>query len=171
MSMKLIDIKIGDLLRFLESNVKTNNEMIANNAQSVDKLSQLIVDSDEKLNDIKKYNTSNFNLSRENAMMIQAHNEILNVLKEYRLELQVLFNDFKDEVKDVEVVNVNTTKKYSLNECLNDTISGKMPIDDSNPYIFNPLFVEKALEYFVQIEDYEKCSMLMRYKCELVPVR
>jgi hypothetical protein len=146
--MKAMIKKTIDMLR---EKVKVNLMQIQNNQKEIRELlkQQVSVIRTEQLE--KRY-AINKSLLAENNDFINVQLTLTNFLEKYEdtgmLEkCEDSYPVFKDE-----------------NECFEHTINGSIMYDKSHPYYLDVNFFDRLLNYYQQLENYEKCSELVNTK-------
>jgi len=75
------------------------------------------------------------------------------------LELQTSINKYFNEYLNT---SIDSDGKLSYHDCLELTINGIIEYNFKNPFFFDIDFHNDLLKHYIEIEDYEKCSLIKR---------
>jgi hypothetical protein len=145
--MKTMIRKTIDMLR---EKVKQNLSEIQNNQKEIRELlkQQISVIRTEQLE--KRY-AINKSLLSENNDFINVQLTLTNFLEKYEKDAML-------EDGSVSMVFKNE------DECFEHTINGTLMYDLNHPYYVDEKFFSRLLNYYQQLENYEKCSELVNTK-------
>jgi hypothetical protein len=145
--MKAMIRKTIDKLR---EKVKENLTQIQNNQKDIRELlkQQVSGSRTEKLE--KKY-AINKSLLAENNDFINVQLTLSNFLEKYEQTAFLSEENSASVFKDV-------------NECFELTVNGFLMYDSCHPYYSDDNFFKRLLDYYQQLENYEKCSELVNTK-------
>lgn len=146
--MKMMIRKTIDMLR---ERVKQNLTQIQNNQKEIRELlkQQVSVIRTEQLE--KKYAT-NKSLLAENNDFINVQLTLTNFLEKY------------EEKSMLSHVSVESLIFKNEDECFEHTINGTLMFDLMHPFYEDEKFFSRLLNYYQQLENYEKCSELVNTK-------
>jgi len=77
------------------------------------------------------------------------------------LELQTNISKYFNEYLNT---TIDSDGKLSYHDCLELTINGIIEYNIKNPFFFDDDFYNDILKYYIEQEDYEKCSLVKRRK-------
>ena len=152
--MKAKDLSpLDDALSFMKERVEVNLKKIKSNGNITKKILEEPV-SFERAEKLKIYQGENKALFEENQELILLQNSITFFLVKSKTRNEVL-KDYADD-------NPNDCIEISFEECLQQTIEGKLAFDENHPCFNNDEFIEKLLFHYEQLEQYEKCAEIVR---------
>ncbi len=152
-------LTVWELLDFLKQKVKQNAEIIQKNTTAMFHAKS---NSDEAA---ESYSQLFGALSQENASLTKENTKLLSIFNGL-LELSKLFGN-RLLTRENEEKLKNETFNFSeeeLEEYINKTLKGDLPINDSNPYIHHSLFLDKLLDRCQAEEMYEQCAEILKLK-------
>lgn len=146
--MKTMIRKTIDMLR---EKVKENLTQIQNNQKEIRELlkQQVSVIRTEQLE--KKYAI--------NKSLLAENNDFINV--------QLTLTNFLEKYEETSLLGDSLGSKPAfkdINECFELTINGFLIYDMEHPYYSDLNFFNRLLNYYQQLENYEKCSELVNTK-------
>lgn len=146
--MKAMIRKTIDMLR---ERVKENLTQIQNNQKGIrDLLKQQV--SEKRTELLEEKYAINKGLLAENNDFINVQLTLTNFLEKYEDTILLADSDSNAPVyKDV-------------NECFEHTVNGFLMFDHAHPYYNDEKFFNRLINYFQQLEDYERCSELVNTK-------
>jgi hypothetical protein len=136
----------------LKDKVKGNLLVIQNNQKEIRNLLKQPVSSERSALLEEKYALNKILLA-ENNDFINVQLALTNFLEKYN----------NTDIFDKEMV-VAPTKYSDEKECFEMTVNGQLPYNTTHPYYNDDKFFQKLLHYFQGIEDYERCSKLVKEK-------
>lgn len=142
---------IKNTIETLREKVKENLMQIQNNQKEIRELLKQPVSSKRTELLETKY-TINKSLLAEN-------NDFINI--------QLTLTNFVEKYEKAGFLSEENNEKpafHNEDECFEHTINGYLMYDSSHPYYSNDQFFNRLIEYYKQLEDYEKCSQLVNTK-------
>lgn len=132
----------------LKERVRANLLEIQKNQREIRELLKQDV-SPERTEKLEERYSVNRLLLAENNDFINVQLTLTNFIEKYGNT-----NIFEDKLLQNEVLTAD--------ECFNMTVSNKMDFDQSHPFYKDEAFFQKLLDHFQKVEDYEKCSNLVK---------
>jgi hypothetical protein len=114
--------------------------------------------------DIGKLQAKNNELIQRNSENLQLHNSLLTFLKAMANTEEVQIGDGMIEIYEKENQS-KSVPTYNFDEYFEKTIAGSIAFNSNHPYFCSDDFKEKLLQYYVGIEEYEKCAKLVSRSC------
>ncbi len=144
-----MDNLVKKILETLKDHVEQNNHEIQLNQEEINQILSNPNDSNKEELDYKKL--LNKELFDENEDFITMQIQLTEFMEKFghlfsESEFEGSFSDESEEEVPF----------------LNKTISGQLKYGPSHPQFNNTKFFRKLLEYFEEIEDYEKCDELIK---------
>lgn len=141
----------------LKKRVKNNLKVINSNQKIIkDLLNQ--PNSPERAVEFEKYYAANKTLLQENNDYINIQLTLINFLEKYKGT--AVLNDA------MPVIDIYSISDES--EVFDLTIKGIVAFNESHPRFNDGEFIDKMIQYFEKMEEYEKCSELLELKSKLV---
>lgn len=94
-----------------------------------------------------------------NKSLLAENNDFINV--------QLTLTNFLEKYEETGFLSdekVNTPTYKDEDECFEHTVNGFIMYDATHPYYSDEKFFKRLIEYYQQLEDYEKCSELVNTK-------
>lgn len=142
---------IKNTIDTLRERVKENLMQIQNNQKEIRELLKQPASSKRTELLEKKY-AINKSLLAENNDFINVQLTLTNFIEKYE-ETGFLSEDKEDK-----------PAYQNEDECFEHTINGFLIYDNAHPYYKDDKFFNRLIEYYKQLEDYEKCSQLVNTK-------
>ena len=145
---------VNKILKVLKEHVKQNIKEIQYNQ---DEINSMLTNASVSLN------------SKELDYKYELNKELLEENEDFIL-LQMQMNEFMEKYShlftadselDVEDKDLKSIDKINF---LNMTVTGKLVFDSKHPQFNNPQFFQELLEYYQELEDYEKCDELLKIR-------
>jgi len=162
--MKFDEIKkmsAWELLKLLQNKTRNNTALIKENGNLI----QSVLKGETQLANgrfnVAEIQAKNSELIKENSEYLRLHNQLLNFMK------GVCAEEEKTNAMELEVaVEKNNTKKekgsiFTVDEYFDQTISGLIEYNKRHPYFNSEDFRNRLINYYTQIEAYEKCAFLV----------
>jgi len=149
MFQKTIDI--------LKKKVKNNLKAINENQKIIRELLNQ-PNTAERKEEFEKYYGANKTLLQENNDFINIQLTLINFLEKYK-GTAVL----DDSMPVVDIYSITDEK-----EVLDLTIKGVINFDENHPRFNDTSFIDKLIQHYGSIEQYEKCQQLTELKSKLV---
>lgn len=129
-------------LTFVTEKIKENVAIIKSNCNKM-KERNMQVESGLDIEKTVDYFSLNNELLQENKDLLKIQAELSNYMVKYST---------KEEVTEL-----------SRNDLFKMTIQDEIAINDNHPLIGDKDFLDKLLCYYKEVEQYEKCSVLLNY--------
>jgi hypothetical protein len=140
-------------IEILKEKVKSNLFEIQNNQKEIRNLLNQPV-SEERSSELEERYATNKILLTENNDFINVQLTLTNFYEKY--------ND-SDVFRIKEMVSV-PVQQMNMNECFEQTIDNKIAYNEDHPYYNDDKFFQKLIHYYEKLEDYERCSQLVKEK-------
>jgi hypothetical protein len=150
---------VWELLMFLQKTVKTNANVVRANSEAIDGVDSNTNVTPELLQTIRILNQQNKDLTSKNFSFLNLYNTLIDFHKNNKQSLIGTFEDLKLDTNNL------SAKKAHFEDCIEQTISGKLILDRHHPYISNREFLFKLLALWRNREEYEKCAKVQEILC------
>jgi hypothetical protein len=144
---------IQRMIEELKKKIKHNIEVINANQEKIKK-NLNDQGSDKQPQKFDEYNHQNKRLMAQNNDLINVHLTLLNFLDKYR-ETAILN-------ENLPVIDLHSVTDED--EMVSLIVKGVVVFDSKHPYYRNSEFIDKLIEYYECIENYEKCQELVKLK-------
>lgn len=152
---------LWEFLIVLQEKAKYNVSEMKKNVEKIrDYQENLLRNNIESKDLIKRLKIKNQELSKENAMLIALHNNILQIN-----DKEEWFS--KEEVKQVESGKERPQKPLSKNECVQMVLNGEMKITEDNICLDDEEILNCVYKELIKTERYEDCEAIKRKKDKL----
>jgi hypothetical protein len=149
--------QLQQVIELMRNHVLDNLELIKTNESHIREVLNWPQSTERttELSDSYKYSKT---LLSENNDFINLQVSIMNLLNKYKY------------IFDTEAVKVSTPNNAMYGQTLSRddyfklTIDNDLIFDDSHPYFDDSEFLGELLVYFEQVENYERCAELIRFK-------
>ena len=138
-------------IELLKDKVKCNLLEIQNNQKEIRSLLNQPV-SEERSTELEEKYAINKILLTENNDFINVQLTLTNFYEKY--------ND-SDVFRSREMVSV-PVQPMNMNECFEQTVDNKLAYNEDHPYYNDDKFFKKLIHYYEKLEDYERCSQLVK---------
>jgi hypothetical protein len=148
------NMSVWELIKQLEKETKSNARKVKENSLLVVRLL-----NDRKHGEAQKIQKINQDLIQKNGEFIKLHNALLAFymskkgVKEPMLEQNSSLNlesTFEQKVQ------------LDFDEFYKKTIANELVFDKTHPFYCSDEFRKKLLDYYISIEDYEKCDLVTK---------
>ena len=138
--------KLQDILNILRKEFNQRQELISDNNKDIENIptTEDTIDIKFELEDLNK------ELNRRNKGNIELQNAINKYIKEY-------LNS-----------PLESNKSLSYEECFQLTITGDLEYNPMHPFFFDEEFYIEILEYYIEKENYEMCSLIKRRRTNII---
>ncbi len=138
--------KLQDILNILRNDFNQRQELITDNVRDIENtpMSEDTIDIKFELDDLNK------ELRRRNQGNVELQNAINKYIKEY-------LNS-----------PLESDKSLSYEECFQLTISGDLEYNVRHPFFFDEEFYIEVLEYYIEKENYEMCSLIKKRRTNII---
>lgn len=152
------NLSAWELLKLIQEATKGNTQILKENSKIIE---DLLKNTYSKSNQdkIKHYQNKNNILLNQNSEYIKLHNNLLNFMKALKGETLVS----KNEALKVEHYQAPESKQivFDFDEYFSRTITGDVTFNKEHPFYDSKDFKAKLLQYYIDNEEYEKCSALI----------
>ncbi|HEY4785252.1 MAG TPA: hypothetical protein VIH57_04355 [Bacteroidales bacterium] len=144
---------IKKTIELLKEKVKSNLIEIQNNQREIRNLLKKPVSAERSAELEEKYSLNKILLA-ENNDFINVQLTLTNFLEKYNAS-----DIFENEQSSLSGYECTGEK-----DCFELTVNGVIPFDTHHPFFNDDNFFQKLLHYYQELEDYEKCSKLVKEK-------
>lgn len=151
-------LTVWELLDFLKQKVKQNAEVIQKNTTAMFHARSNSDGSESYGQLFAALSQENAGLTKENTKLLSVFNGLLELSKIFGKSL--LTKESEEKLKQ-ETFNFS---EEELDEYIDKTLKGELPINSTNPYISHSLFLDKLLDRCKAEEMYEQCAEILKLK-------
>jgi spermidine/putrescine-binding protein len=155
---------ISQMQELIQKTVDTLKSRVKRNLKAINKNQKVIKEllnrpnTPERAIEFEKYYSANKTLLQENNDFINIQLTLINFLEKYKgtavLDESLPVIDIYSITDEVEVFDL--------------TVKGIVAFNDRHPRYNDGAFIDKMIEHYGKIEEYEKCDKLLKLKSKLV---
>ncbi len=151
--------KIKDTISSLKIHVQKNLEAIRANEKNIRQLLEREV-SENRSGILSRLSAENKKLLNENNDFIKLQFDLLKFMDKHAERLEVHTESKKKSEDNDSLYEILDTKTLTFEQALDLTISGELEFNDAHPFFMQEEFYKALIDYYLSIEDYEKCQLL-----------
>ena len=152
--------KIKNTISSLKLHVQKNLELIRANEKNIRHLLEKREVSENRSELLARLSAENKKLLNENNDFIKLQFDLLKFMDKHAERLEI-HTEHKEQVKDDEsLTDILDTKTLTIEQALDLTISEELEFNNEHPFFMNEEFFQHLMDYYLSIEDYEKCQVL-----------
>lgn len=151
--------KIKDTISSLKIHVQKNLEVIRANEKNIRHLLEREV-SENRSGLLSRLSAENKKLLNENNDFIKLQFDLLKFMDKHKERLEEHTEPKKKPEDNDSMEQIPDRNTLSIEQALDLTISGKLEFNHVHPFFMNEEFYKALMDYYLSIEDYEKCQLL-----------
>ena len=143
---------IEKMLEIMVTRLRSNADEIHKNAEEMKRLNKKSSHQDE----IDKLQVTNKGKLQENMDILGIQKSVMDYMSRYKAELYEFFSN----------TLTSAETELSLDAMFELTITGELPLDENHPGKKNKDLLDRLLEHYIHIEDYEQCKFVKNFMPE-----
>ncbi|PLX20546.1 MAG: hypothetical protein C0599_08780 [Salinivirgaceae bacterium] len=142
------------ILESLRKEVNQNLKTIKTNRSAI----ELLKSNNNSSNETKTQIETLYNTNKTLLLVNDANLKLQNGINQFIVNYKQVLNSNKVEMK------VPVPKRNGKIDFFQLTVKGEIPFNEYHPKFADENFVQKLLDFYINLEDYEECSRIQQLK-------